>query len=193
MYRWIIRLAYTGLQCLDACEAELDPNEDPRSLLPYAMSLWGSIFRATIEDGDYDQAFTAMRREESTAEGLEINTETKQRRYSQLSYFVVVLCEKGELDKLCTLPWSQQWGWDEVEIVQKVLREYARFSNVENTEDEMVMADGDEDDAVGGPGTSRDDDEDIMRVDFYRALYAFLIQQGNIREAAIEMYRVYTR
>jgi len=158
--------------------------------------LWGSIFRAAVELGDYDQAFTAMRREEFSALQFESRQGgMKERRYSQVSNFVVVLCEKGELDKLCQLPWAQEWGWEEVEKVQDVLRGYARFSNVENTGiEELMVIDRYEDvaaDHLGG--VEQEEDEAIMAVDFYRALYAFLIQQGNFREAAIEMYRVYTR
>jgi hypothetical protein len=107
-------------------------------------------------------------------------------RPNKLQIFVMALCEEGRLDLLCSLPWPETMWYDEVNQVADILRNQARISFrdlFEDSSSSMVEA--------SGRGVFRGVIPRAPPVDYYRALYAFLMKRGNTRLAATEMYRLY--
>jgi len=156
----------------------------------------GSSEALAADAGSLEEAFLAMRAELAVAHDLEELTAhgnqeegggtpggpaaSRRSRNSKLSYLVVEMCERGRIDLVCSLPWAQGDAEDEVSEVQKCLRSSARFSTIEEGEDDEAM------DLASGSGGGGN-------VDYYKAAFAFLVSQSNFRQAALEMYRLAKR
>jgi hypothetical protein len=147
--------------------------------------------------GAFEEAFLAMRAELAVGRDLEELTAlgdqedgegasggpvaSRRSRNSKLSYLVVEMCERGRIDLVCSLPWAQGDVEDEVSEVEICLRSSARFSTIEEGEEDDEAMDL----TSGGGGGGN--------VDYYKAAFAFLVSQSNFRLAALGMYRLAKR
>ena len=109
--------------------------------------LWSNIFKYTLEMGQYGKAYSAI-----------IANPDSHRKKDCLSRFVVVLCERQELETLCQLPYIGMQ-----QDVENALLWKARTVDVE-----MMI------------------DEDA-HLNYYNFLYAFHTHRGNYRQASAVM------
>eukprot|EP01135_Chromosphaera_perkinsii_P004005 Nk52_evm18s266 gene=Nk52_evmTU18s266 len=110
--------------------------------------LWSNVFKHTLDMGHYDKAYSAI-----------VTNPDSQRRKDCLNRFVVVMCERKQLETLCQLPYIGMQ-----QEVEKAILWKARTTDVE-----MMIA------------------EDSV-VNYYNFLYSFHVHRGNYRKASTVMF-----